>query len=41
VIAFCFSTLTATANPIIYGLAIKTFRNAFKRLFKKLWNRVS
>jgi hypothetical protein len=34
---FCFTTLSATANPIIYGMAIRTFRNAFKRLVKKHW----
>ena len=39
VIAFTFSTLAATSNPVIYGLAIKTFRNASQRLFGKYLNR--
>jgi hypothetical protein len=32
VCAFCFGTLSATANPVIYGLAIKKFRRAFLKL---------
>ena len=46
VCAFCFGTLSATANPVIYGLAIKKFRRAFFKLTElhrqriaKRWNR--
>ena len=46
VCAFCFGTLSATANPVIYGLAIKKFRRAFFKLIElhrqriaKRWNR--
>ena len=32
VCALCFGNLSATANPVIYGLAIKKFRRAFLKL---------
>jgi hypothetical protein len=35
VCAFCFGALSTAANPIIYGLAIRSFRNAFMRLAHK------
>ena len=34
VCAFSFGMLSAAANPIIYGLAIKTFRQTFSKLYK-------
>lgn len=40
VCAFCFGTLSAATNPIIYGLAIKSFRNAFHRLALKYRRKV-
>ena len=38
-VAFCFGMLTAATNPIIYGLAIKSFRLAFRKLARKDKNR--
>ena len=37
---FCFSLLTAATNPIIYGLAIRSFRIAFHKLCRSDWNRM-
>ena len=37
---FCFSLLTAATNPIIYGLAIRSFRIAFNKLCRNDWNRM-
>ena len=34
VLAFCIGNLSATANPIIYGLAIKKFRKVFFQLLQ-------
>ena len=34
VLAFCVGNLSATANPIIYGFAIKKFRNVFFKLLQ-------
>ena len=34
VLAFCIGNLSATANPIIYGLAIKKFRKVFFKLLQ-------
>ena len=36
---FCFSLLTAATNPIIFGLAIRSFRVAFNKLCRNDWNR--
>lgn len=36
--AFCFGMTTAVTNPIIYGLAIKTFWIAFKKMVRSDWN---
>lgn len=36
-LAFCFGMLTVVTNPIIYGLAIKSFRVAFVKLARSDW----
>ena len=38
--ASCFGMLTVVTNPIIYGLAIKSFRVAFKKLMRSDWKRI-
>ena len=38
--SFLTSTMSATFNPIIYGLAIRTFRKAFVRVSRKYWKRL-
>ena len=37
--AFCVGMITVVTNPIIYGLAIRSFRIAFKKLSRKDWKR--
>ena len=38
--AFCVGMLTIVTNPIIYGLAIRTFWRAFKKMAKRDWERL-
>jgi hypothetical protein len=37
---FCFSMLTAATNPVIYGLAIRSFRIAFNKICRSDWNKL-
>ncbi len=38
--AYSFGMMTAVSNPIIYALAIRSFRAAFKRLSRRAWNEI-
>ena len=38
--AFCLGMATTVSNPIVYGLAIKSFRIAFKKLWRQDWGKL-